>query len=642
MSLPIVTVSLFGRVDITSSNAPNSGFLNSNFQISFGINQAKANCWFEGTVYRCDDSTHFGGWGGWTPTDNLDDVDNDNGNEPPDVDAEDGGSSGNGDSAEEWDLAGDELTAAIAVSIQVKAALNALLVQPGLNSTQIAKINKLVNGMNDLISAFGAGNGAVQALLAGSQREAALAAIGLIGSIVGGAAAATLGGPAIMVLAAGVVGSIAAEELFYAVEEFIEEFDSATIGDVIDDYFNEIYCAALGPLCDLQVPPIILDIDGSGVEFVIAKNSNARVDIDSDGYEEKVSWIKPTAGILVIDHNFSGNVDEITEFSFASFAGHGASDLDGLKTFDENNDGVFDSKDASFSQVYIWIDKNSNAKDDGELIRASDFGLQSISLQSVSSFEVVNESVIVSKLSYSFIDDNEQIIERDAFDVMFYGNVNSGRKVHLGSNGNKIIEHENGKYGLNLSGQLDSNIELGYDKINGRTNFDYIFATNGDDTIINYLDKAITIRGRKGDDVIEGGSFNDRLRGGAGNDKVKGKEGDDIIIGGAGIDRLFGGRGDDKIRGGKGPDLINGGLGNDILRGDNGRDTFIVGEGHDLILDFDIQKDTFEFKNQSIADSASDFSIRATDVGVVVKISDSASVTFKGLSLVDIESYLDN
>ncbi len=108
--------------------------------------------------------------------------------------------------------------------------------------------------------------------------------------------------------------------------------------------------------CELVIPPIVLDMDGDGVELLSKKESNARMDIDADGYYERISWVKGDDALLYIDHNGSGTIDHNNEFSFASFAGRGASDLEGLRTFDINKDNIFDSNDKDFSQAGIWQD----------------------------------------------------------------------------------------------------------------------------------------------------------------------------------------------------------------------------------------------------------------------------------------------
>lgn len=68
------------------------------------------------------------------------------------------------------------------------------------------------------------------------------------------------------------------------------------------------------------------------------------------------------------------------------------------------------------------------------------------------------------------------------------------------------------------------------------------------------IDRALTVSGTVGQDVLVGSAFGDRLygdegrdslSGGAGSDTLLGASGEDVLDGGGGRDRLFGGRGSD-------------------------------------------------------------------------------------------------
>jgi hypothetical protein len=74
---------------------------------------------------------------------------------------------------------------------------------------------------------------------------------------------------------------------------------------------------------------------------------------------------------------------------------------------------------------------------------------------------------------------------------------------------------------------------------------------------------------RGGDDVVDGGGGNDRLRGGRGDDVLSGEEGDDRLRGGQDSDLLDGGDGDDYLNGG--------GDGRD-------KDRVVCGDGYDVVV----------------------------------------------------------
>jgi Ca2+-binding RTX toxin-like protein len=111
------------------------------------------------------------------------------------------------------------------------------------------------------------------------------------------------------------------------------------------------------------------------------------------------------------------------------------------------------------------------------------------------------------------------------------------------------------------------------------------------------------------DDVVHGGSGNDRIYGAGGNDLLFGDPGNDLLAGGEGSDALFGGPGDDRLTGelhgyaerpfdlvngtrlitypyyvsSYGDDILDGGEGNDELAGEGGTDVLFGGEGADTL-----------------------------------------------------------
>ena len=94
---------------------------------------------------------------------------------------------------------------------------------------------------------------------------------------------------------------------------------------------------------------------------------------------------------------------------------------------------------------------------------------------------------------------------------------------------------------------------------------------------------AFVINGLGGQDLIQGGSFNDRLYGGGGADEVFGGSGKDQLYGGAGSDTLSGDQGDDRLYGEAGNDTLHGSVDNDRLFGDAGNDLLDGGRGDDSL-----------------------------------------------------------
>ncbi len=116
--------------------------------------------------------------------------------------------------------------------------------------------------------------------------------------------------------------------------------------------------------------PLTLDLDGDGIELSplgTAGQTGASTvffDFDGDGFKERTGWVKADDGMLAIDLNGNGLIDNGGEL-FGQPARDG---YEVLETYDTFADGVIDAKDAAFARLRIWRDLDQNgATDAGEL-----------------------------------------------------------------------------------------------------------------------------------------------------------------------------------------------------------------------------------------------------------------------------------
>jgi hypothetical protein len=118
-------------------------------------------------------------------------------------------------------------------------------------------------------------------------------------------------------------------------------------------------------------PPVVLDLNGNGIELISKADSHAYYDVTGDGLRHNIGWVSPNDGILVIDENKDGVIDKADELSFALWTPDNPNDTDieALKIiFDTNNNGMIDSGDARFNDLRIWQDLNGDGVSDaGEL-----------------------------------------------------------------------------------------------------------------------------------------------------------------------------------------------------------------------------------------------------------------------------------
>ncbi len=136
--------------------------------------------------------------------------------------------------------------------------------------------------------------------------------------------------------------------------------------------------AATHILINPETPPIVLDLNGDGAQFLA---TSAGVAYDYGDGNAVTAWVDPGDGILVHDANGSGSADNSSEFVFG---GNGLTDLEGLAAqFDSNHDGVLDARDSEFAKFGVWQDANSNGvADSGEFHSLSELGIVSIALTS--------------------------------------------------------------------------------------------------------------------------------------------------------------------------------------------------------------------------------------------------------------------
>lgn len=129
--------------------------------------------------------------------------------------------------------------------------------------------------------------------------------------------------------------------------------------------------------------PIVIDLDGDGVEIDTLDQSTALFDFDEDGFREKTAWVSKDDGLLMVDLGNDGQLTETKEIAFANFTDDtNDTDLEALReVFDTNGDDVLNALDDDWELFKIWQDSNQNGvTDDGELMTLDEVGITEISL----------------------------------------------------------------------------------------------------------------------------------------------------------------------------------------------------------------------------------------------------------------------
>jgi len=162
-------------------------------------------------------------------------------------------------------------------------------------------------------------------------------------------------------------------------------------------FADDMFDAATRPRPTRGRDPLVLDLDGDGVELTAMNNSAAYFDLDNDGIAEQVGWVSADDGLLAIDINGNGVIDNIDElFGNASVAGFVE-----LAGFDSNADGEITSADAQFSDLLVWQDINGNGtSESGELKSLTEPGISSISLSTVDENYILQGNFVVETAEF--------------------------------------------------------------------------------------------------------------------------------------------------------------------------------------------------------------------------------------------------
>ncbi|ERT11172.1 hypothetical protein QPK14_02015 [Photorhabdus temperata subsp. temperata] len=130
--------------------------------------------------------------------------------------------------------------------------------------------------------------------------------------------------------------------------------------------------------------PIVIDLNGDGVK-TISIDSGIEFDFGGNGDKTKTGWVNENDGLLVIDKNNDGIINNGSELfgeeTILSSGKKAKNGFEALLDLDSNKDGVLDANDLLWSSLKIWQDKNQDAyTDQGELKSMEEVGIESINL----------------------------------------------------------------------------------------------------------------------------------------------------------------------------------------------------------------------------------------------------------------------
>ncbi len=120
----------------------------------------------------------------------------------------------------------------------------------------------------------------------------------------------------------------------------------------------------------------MLDLDGDGIETTKVENG-IYFDKDVNGFAELSSWVAEDDGILVLDRNQNGTIDNGTElfgdYTPLSAGGTASNGYEALADLDSNGDGVINASDSEFANLKVLTGT-------GEVYTLSELGIESLNL----------------------------------------------------------------------------------------------------------------------------------------------------------------------------------------------------------------------------------------------------------------------
>ncbi len=147
--------------------------------------------------------------------------------------------------------------------------------------------------------------------------------------------------------------------------------------------------------------PLTIDMDKNNQVDLQSINEGRVFDVDSDGFDEHVGWVKPQDGILCRDLDSDGSITDQSEL----FGNPTTSGFDALALLDSNSDGVINSSDTGFTSLLVWQDANQDGIGQStELQSLSAAGIVSIDLSTTTTNYLVGGNSITKEGTVTWSD----------------------------------------------------------------------------------------------------------------------------------------------------------------------------------------------------------------------------------------------
>ncbi|MCV6587728.1 MAG: hypothetical protein OIF57_01690 [Marinobacterium sp.] len=112
--------------------------------------------------------------------------------------------------------------------------------------------------------------------------------------------------------------------------------------------------------------PLVINFSGQQASLTEQKYS---FDLDADGNKDQISFVSPGSGMLALDRNNNGKIDNGHEL-FGARTGNGFAEL---AQYDEDGNGFIDEGDSVYGQLKLWV-KGPQGQDQYHSLADKDVG----------------------------------------------------------------------------------------------------------------------------------------------------------------------------------------------------------------------------------------------------------------------------
>ncbi len=127
--------------------------------------------------------------------------------------------------------------------------------------------------------------------------------------------------------------------------------------------------------------------------------------INGDRFAEQTGWVKRDDGLLVLDRNGNGAIDDGSELFGNNTALANAKKqprFEALKDLDDNADGKVDALDTAYSKLKVWQDLNQDGLYQGEEMKTlAELGIKSVSTGYAMQTPAMSTAICTSRLGPS-------------------------------------------------------------------------------------------------------------------------------------------------------------------------------------------------------------------------------------------------